>query len=193
MFNFKEYNIADWFSFYRIAAVPVLLLILWMDHQILFASFLLLSYSTDAVDGFLARRLKLSSDRGARLDSLGDQVTVLIGIVGIIVFEFEFIEQNFVPILLVLCLNIAQQIISYIKYRKTTAFHTLLAKFSAVVEAVFVLWLLFFGPVYWLFYFLLVLAIIEALEETALIFMYKEWVSEVKGIYWAIKDERRQK
>lgn len=191
MFNFKEYNIADWFSFYRIAAAPFLLGLLWLDQRLIFAIFLLLSYSTDAVDGFLARRLKLSSERGARLDSLGDQITVLVGLLAIVVFEFEFIEKNYLPILIVLLMNIVQQIISFAKYRKFSAFHTLLAKAAAIVEAVFVIWLLFFGPVYWLFYVLVVIALLESLEETVLIFMYKNWVVEVKGIYWAYKDVRR--
>ena len=191
MFNFKEYNIADWFSFYRIAAAPLLLGLLWLDQRLIFAIFLLLSYSTDAVDGFLARRLKLSSERGARLDSLGDQITVLVGLLGIVVFEYEFIEKNYLPVLIVLLINIVQQIISFAKYRKISAFHTLLAKAAAIVEAVFVIWLLFFGPVYWLFYVLVVIALLESLEETVLIFMYKNWVVEVKGIYWALKDERR--
>ena len=191
MFEFKNYNIADWFSFYRIAAAPFLLILLWLDGRQLFAWFLLFSYSTDAIDGFLARRLKLSSDRGARLDSLGDQITVLVGLLGIAVFEFEFVEENIVWILLVLLMNVIQQIISYIKFGKTTAFHTILAKITAIVEAVFVIWLLFFGPIYWLFYALIILALLESFEETSLLFIYKQWVSEVKGIYWAYKDERR--
>ena len=192
MFNFKEYNLADWFSFYRIAAAPLLLALLWIDQRYLFAGLLLLSYSCDAVDGILARRLKLSSERGARLDSLGDQITVLIGLLGIIIFEFEFIEKNYIPIIIVLLMNIIQQIISLIKYRKTSAFHTILAKLTAIIEAIFVVWLLFFGAINWLFIVLIVIAFFESLEETILIFMYKKWVVDVKGIYWAYKDQRRQ-
>ena len=192
MFNFKEYNLADWFSFYRIAAAPLLLALLWIDQRYLFAGLLLLSYSSDAVDGILARRLKLSSERGARLDSLGDQITVLIGLLGIIIFEFEFIEKNYIPIIIVLLMNIIQQIISLIKYRKTSAFHTILAKLTAIIEAIFVVWLLFFGAINWLFIVLIVIAFFESLEETILIFMYKKWVVDVKGIYWAYKDQRRQ-
>ncbi|MBT8141577.1 MAG: CDP-alcohol phosphatidyltransferase family protein [Gammaproteobacteria bacterium] len=191
MFDFKDYNIADWFSFYRIAAAPFLLAVLYFDARIVFATLLFISYSTDAIDGFLARKYNISSNRGARLDSMGDQITVMIGILGIFLFEFEFIKQYALPIILVLSLNILQQIIALIKYKRTTAFHTLLAKTGAAVEALFVIWLLFFGPVIWLFYVVIVIAILEACEEIALIFMYKNWVAGVKGIYWAKHDKRR--
>ena len=54
---FREFNIADWFSFYRIVAIPLLLALLLSGNRELFTWFLLVSYSTDAIDGFLARRL----------------------------------------------------------------------------------------------------------------------------------------
>ncbi|MDX1315885.1 MAG: CDP-alcohol phosphatidyltransferase family protein, partial [Eudoraea sp.] len=74
---------------------------------------------------------------------------------------------------------------------KATAFHTYLAKLSAITQAAFVLWILFFGPVYWLFYTMIILGIIETIEEITLIFMYDNWVEGVKGIYWAKRDPRR--
>ena len=84
-------------------------------------------------------------------------------------------------------------LIAFRKYGKATAFHTYLAKLSAITQGVFILWLLFFGPVYWLFYFMIILGLLEAIEEIALIFMYDEWVAGVKGFYWAQRDKRRLK
>ena len=63
MFEFKNYNTADWFSFYRVAAAPFLLLLIWMYERELFTWFLLISYSTDTLDGILARKMKITSDR----------------------------------------------------------------------------------------------------------------------------------
>jgi CDP-diacylglycerol--glycerol-3-phosphate 3-phosphatidyltransferase len=192
MFDFKDFNIADWFSFYRIAAAPFLLAVLYFDQRLLFAILILASYSTDAIDGFLARRLKISSARGSQLDSLGDQITFVISFIGCLIFEYQFIADHYLPIVILFMLNIAQQLIAFKKYGKATAFHTYLAKFAAVLQAIFVLWLLFFEPLLWLFYVLVVAAIIEALEEISLIFMYKDWVAGVRGIFWARKDPRRK-
>ena len=61
MLTFKNYNIADWFSFYRIFAAPFLLVLIWLDLQLIFTWLLLISYCTDAIDGFLARKLKITS------------------------------------------------------------------------------------------------------------------------------------
>lgn len=191
MLTFKNFNIADWFSFYRIAAAPFLLLILWLDEREVFTSFLLVSYSTDMIDGFLARRLKITSARGSQLDSFGDQITFVVGIIGLLVYELDFMKAHSFYIILVFVPYIFQMIIAFIKYRKATAFHTYLAKLSAITQGIFILWLLFFGPIYWLFYVMIVLGLLETMEEIALIFMYDKWVAGVKGIYWAIRDKRR--
>ena len=191
MLTFRNFNVADWFSFYRIAAAPVLIAISLLGHRDLFTWMLLLSYSTDAIDGFLARRLQITSPRGSQLDSLGDQLTLVVGFIGLILFEKDFILDNLVVILIPLTLYFLQMLIAFRKYGKATAFHTYLAKTSAIVQAVFILWLLFFGPVYWLFYLMIGLGIIETIEEIILIFMYPKWVAGVKSIFPAQKDPRR--
>jgi CDP-diacylglycerol--glycerol-3-phosphate 3-phosphatidyltransferase len=192
MLTFKNYNIADWFSFYRILAVPLLIALIWLGDRTLFTWFLLVSYSTDAIDGFLARKLKISSARGSQLDSIGDQITLVVGLIGLVVFENEFIKTNYILILIAFVPYILQMVIAFYKYGKSTAFHTYLAKSSAVLQGVFILFTLFFAPVYWLFYLMIVIGVLETIEEITLIYMYDKWVDNVKGIYWALKDERRQ-
>lgn len=191
MLTFKNFNIADWFSFYRIAAAPFLLFILWLDERELFTWLLLASYCTDMIDGFLARRLKITSARGSQLDSFGDQITFVVAIIGLLVYEFDFMKTHAFFIILVFVPYIFQMIIAFLKYGKATAFHTYLAKLSAISQAVFILWLLFFGPIYWLFYVMIVLGLLETLEEIVLIYIYDNWVAGVKGIYWALRDKRR--
>ncbi len=193
MLTFKNYNIADWFSFYRIAAAPLLIVMLILNERNLFSWFLLISYCTDAIDGFIARKLQITSPRGSQLDSFGDQITFILGLVGILIFEYDFIKINYVLIIISFSPYLIQMLIAFIKYGKATAFHTYLAKLSAIVQSAFILWLLFFEPVYWLFYVMIVIGILETIEEITLIFMYDNWVAGVKGIYWAIKDKRRSK
>jgi len=190
MLTFKNYNIADWFSFYRIAAAPFLLILLWLGERELFTWLLLISYCTDMIDGFLARKLKISSARGSQLDSLGDQLTFLMGLLGLMIFEYDFIKENYLIIIIAFIPYIMQIVIAYKKYGKATAFHTYLAKLSAFIQGIFILWSLFFSPVYWLFYLMIALGLLETLEEIILIFMHDKWVSDVKGIYWAIRDKQ---
>jgi phosphatidylglycerophosphate synthase len=193
MLTFKNFNIADWFSFYRIAAAPLLIILIWLDKRQLFTWFLLISYLTDAIDGYLARKLKITSARGSQLDSFGDQITLIIGLVGLFYFETAFIKTNLVLILIAFVPYIIQMLIAYSKYGKATAFHTYFAKLSAIIQSIFILWSLFFSPEYALFYIMIIVGIIETLEEITLIFMYDEWASDIKGIFWALKDKRRSK
>jgi CDP-diacylglycerol--glycerol-3-phosphate 3-phosphatidyltransferase len=188
---FKNFNIADWFSFYRILAVPLLLSLIWFEQRRLFTWFLLISYSTDAIDGYLARKLKITSARGSQLDSMGDQITLVLGLIGLWVFENTFIRDNLLLIAVAFVPYIIQMLIALKKYGKATAFHTYLAKASAIIQASFILWTLFLGPVYWLFYVMIIIGVLETIEEITLIFMYDVWVEDVKGIYWALKDKRR--
>ena len=191
MLTFKNFNIADWFSFYRIFAAPFLLALVWLDLRLIFTWFLLISYSTDAIDGYLARKLKIESPRGSQLDSFGDQITLIVGLIGLFYFENEFINTNLILILIAFVPYIIQMLIAYFKYGKATAFHTYLAKLSAILQSVFILTSLFFEPQYVLFYIMIVIGIIETIEEIILIYMYDQWVSDVKGIYMAFKDKRR--
>lgn len=193
MLTFKNFNIADWFSFYRIFAAPLLLVLIWFDLRLAFTWLLLISYSTDAIDGYLARKLKITSPRGSQLDSFGDQITLIIGLTGLFYFETDFMKTNLVLILIAFIPYIIQMLIAYLKYGKSTAFHTYLAKLSAVLQSLFILWSLFFNPEYALFYIMIIIGILETVEEIILITMYDNWASDVKGIYWAIRDKRRLK
>ena len=113
MLTFKNYNIADWFSFYRIFAAPFLLGLIWLGERELFTWFLFISYSTDAIDGFLARKLKISSARGSQLDSMGDQLTFIVGLIGLLIFENEFIRTNYILILVAFAPYIVQMLIAF--------------------------------------------------------------------------------
>lgn len=193
MLTFKNFNIADWFSFYRIASAPLLLVLIGFDERLIFTWLLLVSYCTDAIDGYLARKLNITSPRGSQLDSIGDQITLVVGLLGLFYFESLFITSNLVLILIAFIPYIIQMLLAFSKYGKATAFHTYLAKLSAIMQSVFILWSLFFAPNYSLFFIMIAIGLLETFEEITLIFMYDNWASDVKSIYWAYKDKRRLK
>ena len=193
MFTFRNFNIADWFSFYRIFAAPFLLVLIFLDERLVFTWLLLISYSTDAIDGYLARKLNITSPRGSQLDSIGDQITLTIGLIGLSYFETAFIKDNLLIIIIAFVPYIVQMIIAYSKYGKATAFHTYLAKLSAIIQSVFILWSLFYAPHNELFYTMIVIGVLETIEEITLIFMYENWASDVKSIFHALRDKRRIK
>src|SRR5690625_5244607 len=92
MLEFNKYNLVDWLSFYRIVIIPFLLVFIFLDLRLLFAWGLAISFITDALDGYLARKLNITTPRGAQLDSLGDQLTFVVGVIGLFFFEYDFME-----------------------------------------------------------------------------------------------------
>ncbi|RUA12071.1 MAG: CDP-alcohol phosphatidyltransferase family protein [Flavobacteriia bacterium] len=193
MFNFKEFNIADWFSFYRIMAAPFLILLIILDQRTLFSWFLVISFSTDAIDGFLARTLKITTSRGSFLDSFGDQLTFFAAIIGMLVFEWDFVVGHYKIIIIALIPYFIQTFMAYRKYGKASSFHTYLAKLTAVLQGIFIITLFLIKPVEWLFYLTIAMGLIEIIEEIIMVYMYDQWVNDVRGIWWALKDPRRKK
>lgn len=75
----NKLSLPDWLSVYRIISSPFLILLIFFDYRILFGVFLLVSFLTDALDGYLARRMNIVTQRGAQLDSIGDIITFTVG------------------------------------------------------------------------------------------------------------------
>lgn len=182
----RKLSIPDWLSVYRILAAPVLIVFIFLDERFIFALLLLISFLSDAVDGYLARKMNIVTQRGAQLDSIGDAITFCVGLGGILKFEYSFVLEYIVVIGLAFGLYLFQLFMAYWRYGMPSSFHTYLAKLSAILQAGFMLYLLFFGVQLWVFYIATFFSIIETIEEIILIIIFPTWKANVKGLYWVI-------
>jgi CDP-diacylglycerol--glycerol-3-phosphate 3-phosphatidyltransferase len=186
-----SYYIVNGITLYRIVTAPLLLALIIFDKPDLFKWLLACSFFTDAIDGFLARRYKVTSKAGAKLDSIGDDLTVLIGLIGIIVFKPEFIRREMVLIICLLALFLVQVAFALVKYRKITTFHTYAAKLAAILQGSFLILLFFLPePVYMLFYFAAVVTFYDLIEEIILVHLLPKPETNVKGLYWFMAKNR---
>lgn len=81
-------------TLYRIVTAPLLIVLLFSGKQELFKLLLGVSFFTDLIDGVLARTFKVTSILGTRLDSIGDDLTILVAILGLGFLKPQFfIEQ----------------------------------------------------------------------------------------------------
>jgi len=177
--------IVNGITLYRIATAPVLLFLLWRHELHWFRWLLAASFFTDAIDGYIARKYKVTSVAGARLDSIGDDLTVLVAIIGMLVLKKEFVRQEMITLLILCGLFVIQLIIALARYGKQSSFHTLLAKTAAVLQAAFLLLLYFLPePLYILFYCMAAVTALDLVEEIILVLLLPRWQSDVKGIYW---------
>lgn len=181
-------------TLYRVIAAPFLLIFLFTGQTVLFKWLLLLSFSTDAADGYLARKFKVNSVLGAKLDSVGDGLTILVTVIGLIKLRLDFIEQQWPIVTILLSLFIVQVIFAFVRYKKLSSFHTYAAKISAVLLGIFMLSLFFFEqPVYVLFYVASIATAYELIEEIILVAILPRWLINVKGLYWVLKNRRKNK
>ncbi|MFD2873729.1 CDP-alcohol phosphatidyltransferase family protein [Mucilaginibacter ximonensis] len=181
-------------TFYRLLAAPVLLTLLFYDHLTVFKWLLAVSFLTDAVDGYLARKYQVTSVFGSILDSVSDDLTIAVAIFGIILVNPEFLRKELALVVIQLILFVTQICSALIRYHKISSFHTYLAKFVTVFQGIFLVvfyWLP--EPVYPLFYVVSALTILDLLEEIILVVVIAQWETDVKGLYWVIKKRSLQK
>lgn len=178
-------------TIYRIIAAPVLLLLIILNRFDIFKWLLAISFFTDAIDGYLARRYNAISVLGARLDSIADDLTIAMAIVGIFRLNLNFILAQWVPVAILVLLFLVQVGFAFKRYGKMTAFHTYSAKVAAVVQGAFIISFFFTpAPLLWLFYLCALFTALDLLEEIILIGMLPGYRLNVKGIYWVLKKKR---
>lgn len=183
-----SYKIINGITIYRIVAAPLLAYFAFTKNQDVFKWMLLISFFTDLIDGYLARRFKATSIVGSKLDSLGDDLTIVAAIIGVFVFKYDFIQEVIVVVYILLGLFFMQHIFALVRYRKITSFHTYIAKTAAIFQGSFFILLFFFeDPVYLLFYVAALLTFLDLIEEIILVIMLPKWEANVKGIYWVLK------
>ena len=185
----QAWYIINGITLYRIIAAPGLLVLLFTKQYDIFKWLLGVSFFTDLIDGYLARKFKVTSILGTKLDSIGDDLTVLVGLTALFVLKAEFIKQHIIIFIILLALFLVQTTYALIRYRKMTNFHTYLAKTAALFQGVFLI-LVFFTeePSLILFYAATIITTLELTEEIILVNLLPQWKTNVKGIFWVLKN-----
>lgn len=190
----QAWYIINGITLYRVVAAPFLLVLLITGQYMPFKWLLLASFFTDFIDGFLARRYKVTSVAGTKLDSIGDDLTVLVAMVGLFVMMPEFINKEKYVFILLLILFLGEVSYAIFRYRKMTSFHTYLAKAAAILQGLFLLFTFFTGqPVYVLFYAAVFITALELLEEILLIRLLPVWETNISGLYWVLRRKKKER
>ena len=188
----QAWYVINGITMYRIIAAPFLLALLFTGHYDIFKWLLCVSFFTDLIDGYLARKYKVASVLGTKLDSIGDDLTILVAMIALVFTKPAFLVQEKILFFILLILFLIQTIYAFIRYGRISSFHTYLAKTAALLQGVFLL--LFFitnEPGMFLFYAAAIVTIVELIEETILVGMLPHWETNVKGIYWVLKNKKR--
>jgi phosphatidylglycerophosphate synthase len=179
-----SYYIVNSVTLWRVVMAPLVICLALLHKEDLFKWLLALSFLTDAVDGLLARKYHVTSKKGSRLDSVGDDLTVLAAFIGMLEFKMDFVRQQQLILLSLAGLWLLQLVLALVRYRRPTSFHTWLAKGAAILQGLFLLLLFFLpSPPLLLFYLASIITSLDLIEEIIMVILLKEWKTDIKGLY----------
>ncbi len=141
-------------------------LLFFFGQPVLFFLVYLICGLSDMVDGLLARRLKVTSKLGARLDSVGDLFLFIIMLIYCFTFFGKELNPYFPILTAIFCVRIGAIFFAVIKYHAFVLLHTRSNKITG--------FLTFFAPIFLLLanpaviYSILGIALLSAIEELIL-------------------------
>jgi len=175
-------SIVNLLTVYRIIICPVLLLLLFNDSSA-FKWLLLSAFITDALDGFLAKRFKVVSKLGAKLDSFADDILFIVCMISLLSLYTEMITNNLFVISLTFVMFFIKMALLYYRHKKIiSGMHTYFVKAAAFLQALFFIDCAFWGADTVLFYIAAISTIIAIAEEIVIISIHKELKQDVKGL-----------
>ncbi|HTR31524.1 MAG TPA: CDP-alcohol phosphatidyltransferase family protein [Puia sp.] len=190
----RIYLLVTAITIWRISAFPILIALICLRQLPLFSALLALSFLTDAIDGFLARRYHVTSRGRTEWDSPGDDLTVAAAVIGLFVFRWDFVVRVQFFIFILTILFLIHTVAAVGRYGRLTAFHTRLAKISGLAQVVFFLLCFFFSaPPYIVFYVAAILTMFDLVEEIAMILSLEEWEPDILGWFELRRRRSRNK
>jgi CDP-diacylglycerol--glycerol-3-phosphate 3-phosphatidyltransferase len=183
-------HVPNLISVARIVATPVLLILALKEQEDAFKWLLLGALLSDIADGLIAMTFSLTSALGARLDTLGDTLVWIAVVVGIWKFHPALVTDFKIVFVLVIGFWVLQHIVSLLRYRKLTSFHTYVVRISAYALGIFVMSMFLWGVQPWLLYLAAGLSIAGSIEELIIIALLPEWTANVRGLYFVIRQRR---
>ena len=163
-------------------AIIILALTIPKNYNIIIAILMIIGLLTDIFDGIIARKLNVSSEKLRVWDSNVDQFFWIAIIGSIFYLEFTVIKPVIWLILILVFLEILAYLISYIKFKKPIATHSLLAKFWTLTLFTFLMELILkatgstFPFCFWV-------GIISRLEIILIILSLKKWTTDIPSVF----------
>ncbi len=180
-------------SSYRLLVDPVILYFIIAGKENLFSIFLIINLLSDALDGFLARRLKQETEIGAKLDGFADNFTYVLAFIGIFVFKMEDIRPHMISFIFMITMLVSTVIVSLVKFRKFPTYHLYTTKAGGYIEGGFFILLFSVGFITPYYYLVVAWAVMGAIECITINLMIPEMRSDIKGLYWVIRERNAHK
>jgi phosphatidylglycerophosphate synthase len=168
----------------RIGLMPAVLLSAVAGSRPWFIGLLATSLATDAMDGFLARRLNAYSEFGRKLDSVADYAVLLTGAAGIALLWPDDMKRELPWVISGLGAFFAVLIYGYARFGRPLGYHTIGAKVLGPLLALSMIPLLS-GWAAWPFHLVIVLHVVSALEQLVIAVLIPSHSGEIASAWHA--------
>lgn len=152
-------------------------------YPTLIVSLMTIGLLTDIFDGIIARRMGISTKELRILDSNVDQFFWLVTITSIFYLNYSFVKTHAIVITSIILLEIVCYLVSYTKFKKPVATHSLLAKFWTLSLIAFLIDLCLNNNSHIPFLICISLGIISRIEIILIIIGLKKWTTDVPSIF----------
>jgi cardiolipin synthase (CMP-forming) len=188
----KSYlTIPNILTFYRFLAFPFILYMALTGQERLFAILLIINLITDILDGALARLLKQQTEFGARMDSIADTGTYILGFLGIYLFKQTDFAGHWLSFSMFLGLFVLCNVFSQIKFKRMPSLHLYSWKLGGYIQGAFFFTLFGFGFNTPFYYFMVTWGILAFIEHLIIQLLLPEMRSNQKGLYWVLKARQK--
>lgn len=179
-------------SLYRIAAAPVIAGCLLRGSARWYIGLLIVSLLSDVADGWIARKYNLHTEIGARLDSFADLLTVMLAVGGVFRFHWSDVSQppRAAAFFIYLACYGALMLTGLLRFRRQPSLHTYMAKATAYLQSACLVSVFLIGFKDVFYYLALGWGVVASIEEIAILIVLKEPRSDIKGLYWVLKERK---
>ncbi len=184
-------QIPNLLSIARITATPILTWCAIVGAERAFTWVLVPALLTDMADGAIARRYGLTSKLGALLDSVADLLLFFVTCFGVWKFFPQLVKAHALILGLLVGIWATELGIAMLRYRRPSSFHTYASKLAAYLLAISVVVLFVWNRPTPLIPVAVVMSIAANLEELLILWRLPTWQSDVRGIYWVMRERSR--
>ena len=181
------YSIPNILSLLRLALVPVLVGLASAQRGDIFLVVLAVSLLSDVLDGYLARKLGLVSELGAKLDSWGDILTYAAMILGLHLIWPDIFDKQAEFLFAAMMSFILPTLLAFRKFGAYPSFHTWGAKLAAVLMAP-AYYVLILADADSFFRVVILFHLLVAAEEMAITFILNRPRSNVGSVFYLGSD-----
>lgn len=182
-------NLPQILIFSRLLIGFIILLFCFIEiesNKIIIVILLTIGLITDIFDGIIARKLNISTQKLRRLDSTIDQIFFLCVILSSFILCPSFYQKNWMLFSILITLEFITYVVSFVKFRKEIATHSLGAKFWTLILFATLIQIILQCDSSILFAICFWVGIITRVEIILILLILKKWTNDVPTFYHAL-------